>query len=172
MTSGMVQQVWSFEMQLEIASRAARAGWELTRKSRVGLRLTGKARETSNDLRTRTGSLELDWDWPERLQRAGMSQRLEQEVQSWTEVDQEVRNRECRSTEYLRPENDQRVILEVTNEEGKWSDDFRRFPKLSCKTGRSLECKVVQMSGEARSLIGKWKGQTDGSPDGSGVHRC
>ena len=76
-------------MQLEIASRAARAGWELTRKSRVGLRLTGKARETSNDLRTRTGSPELDWDWPERLQRAGMSQRLEQEVQSWTEVDQE-----------------------------------------------------------------------------------
>ena len=30
------------------------------------------------------------------------------------------------------------MILEVTNEEGKWSDDFRRFPKLSCKTGWSF----------------------------------
>ena len=39
---------------------------------------------------------------------------------------------------YLRLENDQRVILEVTNEEGKWSDDFQRFPKLSCKTGQSF----------------------------------
>ena len=86
MTSGMVQEVRSFEMQLEIVSRAARAGWGLTRKSRVGLRLTGKARETSNDLRTRTGSPELDWDWPGRPQGAGMSQGLEQEVQRWTEI--------------------------------------------------------------------------------------
>ena len=86
MTSGMVQEVRSFEMQLEIASSAARAGQELTRKSRVGLRLTGKARETSDDLRTRTGSPELDWDWPERPQRAGMSQGLEQEVWRWTEI--------------------------------------------------------------------------------------
>ena len=54
MTSGMVQEVQSFEMQLEITSRANRAGQELTRKSGVGLRLTRKARETSNDLRTRT----------------------------------------------------------------------------------------------------------------------
>ena len=54
MTSGMVQEVQSFEMQLEITSRADRAGQELTRKSGVGLRLTRKARETSNDLRTRT----------------------------------------------------------------------------------------------------------------------
>ena len=86
MTSGMVQEVRSFEMQPEIASRAARAGLELTRKSRVGLRLTGKARETSNDRRTRTGSPELGWDWPERPQRAGMSQGLEQEVWRWTEI--------------------------------------------------------------------------------------
>ena len=73
-------------MQPEIASRAARAGRGLTRKFRVGLRLTGKARETSDDLRTRTGSPELDWDWPERLQRAGMSQGLEQEARRWTEI--------------------------------------------------------------------------------------
>ena len=86
MTSGMVQEVQSFEMQPEIASRAARAGQELTRKSRVGLRLTRKARETSNDPRTRTGSPELDWDWPERPWRAGMSQGLEQEVWRWSDI--------------------------------------------------------------------------------------
>ena len=77
MTSGMVQEVRSFEMQPEITSRAARAGLELTRKSGVRLRLTGKARETRNDPRTRTGSPGLDWDWPERPQRARMSQGLE-----------------------------------------------------------------------------------------------
>ena len=49
------------------------------------------------------------------------------------------------------------------------SRDFLSFP---VKQAGVLECKVVQMSGEAGSLIGKWKGQTDGSPDGSGVHRC
>ena len=71
-------------MQLEIASRAARAGPELTRKSGVGLRLARKARETRNDPRTRTGSLELDWDWPGRPQRPGMSQGFKQEVRSWS----------------------------------------------------------------------------------------
>ena len=75
MTSGMVQEVWSFEMQLEITSRAAKAGWELTRESGAGLRLTGKARETSNDPR-RTGSSELDWDWPGRPERTEMVQGL------------------------------------------------------------------------------------------------
>ena len=101
MTLGMVQEVWSFEMQSEIASRAARAGLELTRKSRVGLRLTRKARETSNDPRTRTGSLGLDWDWPERLWRAGMSQGLEQEVQSWTEVNREGHREQIWSRDWV-----------------------------------------------------------------------
>ena len=49
------------------------------------------------------------------------------------------------------------------------SRDFLSFP---VKQAGVLECKVEQMSGEARSLIGKWKGQTDGSPDGSEVYRC
>ena len=74
MTLGMVQKVQSFEMQPEITSGAASARLEWTRKSRVGLRLTGKARETSNDLRTRTGSLKLDWDWPGRPERMEMVQ--------------------------------------------------------------------------------------------------
>ena len=86
MTSGMVQEVRSFEMQPEIASRAARAGRGLTRKSRVGLRLTGKARETSDDLRTRAESPELDRGRPGRPQRPEMSQGLEQEVRSWTGI--------------------------------------------------------------------------------------
>ena len=64
------------------------------------------------------------------------------------------------------------MILEVTNEEGKWSDDSRDFLSFPVKQAGVLECKVVQMSREARSLIRKWKGQMDGSPDGSGVHRC